>query len=162
VEDGRVRACVLLSCASAGLTTGSAEDFVDNGQMFTLLLIFGVLPHDIPTDRVDVIERNLVVNKDSGTDILEQYIWWDYETRLSKSGVTSAYFVRDWRSTKYVPEPVKHGDIWVQEWWDERSRTHRRIESKVLIDTYRFWDVEIANRNELPESHRRKLKGQKE
>lgn len=127
--------------------------------MIVLALLLAFLPSDhVVVDRVDVVEFNSFFNED-GKSVFNQFIWYDIETRFLPSGThpTTDYVVRDWRLEKDAPAPVKRGDRYVQEWFDAKTKTARRVESRVYVEIGSTYDREMIHRDRVPECKRRKL-----
>jgi len=149
--------------------------------MYTILLLLAINPPSQPTfDRVDRVELSHVYN-DSGALVLDQVIWHSWSVNDCR------YQVVDWRLLQgcrrhdqatadqwcrdnpegppYVAEwlgghatPHREGSYWVSDWFDEKTRTWRRVLADQMLETWTLGDPELAEREVLPEARRRKLR----
>jgi len=115
-------------------------------MLASLLLI--VLPSEPITLDVDIIEINHVINS-MGTEQLVQVIWWDWSVWHGE------YKVRDWRLMKDCVRPVMEYGRPVQRWHD--GERHMVVRGRAFRETWTPVDVEIKDREKLPECMRRKV-----
>lgn len=138
------------------------------------LILF--LPH-VVLDRVDVVELNHVICPTNGNEQGVYWIWWKWQT---VNGYAD-YYVVDWRRQVEVPRRDSDRKYWdqvpsrdqrgipssdiaipgdgAQEWYDTKTKTHRRVESFIFKETWTFYDLEERDAKRLPASQRAKLKG---
>ena len=116
-------------------------------------------------DQADVTEVNHYFDQ-NGKLVLEQVIWWEW------SDLESRYQVRDWRLLKSKavfrnrkltyfhpirrPQFDHRRDEYVMAWKD--GEQYRIVRSVSMRETWTFYDPEVADRERLPRSDRRKLK----
>ena len=111
--------------------------------MAWLLLL---LPAPVTIDRVDLCELQHQFCPQSGSETGTWYLYWELRE--------GEYRIRDWRTAATLPRPEKG----IQTFWDAKSKCNRRIESKVFIESWLFYDREVVDRNSWPEAKRRKLR----
>lgn len=117
------------------------------------LTLMALLSGRVYIDYVDIVELNHVICPTNGNEQGVYWVWWRWQT---VDGV-SDYYVADWRRQADVPRPTT-GTNCVQEFWDNKARVSRRIESCLFAESWTFYDRESEDRKRLPESRRRKLR----
>jgi hypothetical protein len=108
-----------------------------------------IIPLDAVVDRVDIAEINHVIDPETGNETAVYWVWWRWE----RHGTSEGYYVADWRLYAEVPQPTKG----IQQWYDKKSRCLRWVESRLTVESWLYYDVEVENRKLLPESKRRRL-----
>lgn len=111
----------------------------------TLALLLTLLLHSLDrvTDEVDVIERNVVCDWE-GRESLTQYIFWRMQTVSNDSD----YHVVDWRLAKdidAVPNKVKNR--FRLDWYDKKTKRHRRVVCRVYRERATLYDPEVHDRD---------------
>jgi hypothetical protein len=119
-----------------------------------VLLLLSMLPHAVAVDRVDVLELNNVYCQETGEDRLAQWIYWDHRTEWFASGKQTDLFVIAWRLSKDAPTPRRDGELWVQEWFDKKDGIFRRVESRDFWRRDLPYDIELRDRDRIPENRR--------
>jgi len=109
-------------------------------------------------DEVDVIEVNHVFDGE-GTETFVQAIFWRWR------GFEGHYRVVDWRTVRdgnvYPVRRWDRGGVWVSRWRDDRDRCWREVRAPLFRETWTVYDVEVADREFLPERYREGLSGKK-
>jgi len=114
------------------------------------LALLAFTPGPVAIDQVDIVELNHVICPTDGSEQGVYWVWWRWQ---SVDGLAD-YYVADWRRVTDVPRPTDG----VQEFWDGKAKRRRRVESRVSIETWCFYDRESEDRKRLPESRRKKFK----
>jgi hypothetical protein len=140
-----------------------------------LLLLIITEPHAI-IDYVDVVEINHKYS-DDGLLAFDQIIWYDWnydhydvvDWRMLKNvrGPIDEKVLRNYRAQpeKFEPPegewlgghavPIKDNGIWISRWYDKGKM--REVRAKYHRETWTLYDVDIMERENLPEEERRKL-----
>ena len=149
------------------------------------LIAFGTLPRDsVVAERVDRIEVNHVYDN-QGNLVIDQVIFWDWNTRKSRFEVVDWRLLRrvraeitdeqrrEWRRAvrKTTPPPVgtwrgghaypnvNHAQgTYISEWFDEKTELWRQVTAPIFLETWTDFDRELVERNLLPEKDRRRLR----
>lgn len=117
-----------------------------------LLSIATLLPPSVVvTERCDIVEVNHVYT-DTGSHTLSQVIWWEWCKDFDR------YNVIDWRMIEACGKPTQIGRKYVNEWYDNKTRSHLRVIAYIYKETWTLYDPEIKAREVYPEVRRRKLK----
>src|SRR5262245_48696402 len=106
-------------------------------------------------ETVDLVEINHF-HDDQGRPVFDQILFYEWCADQHR------YQVRDWRllkSTNQIPLPSARDGDFLSVWNDFKSRDKlRTTRAKVVRETWTQYDPELAEREFLPESKRRKLK----
>lgn len=109
---------------------------------------------NVTVDRVDLAEINHFYDE-QGRLVFDQIIYYDWSAEHSR------YNVRDWRlikSPSQIPKKKWDGDGYVSEWKDFKQRDGlRRVEVKMLRETWTQHDPELIEREFLPQEKRQSL-----
>jgi len=116
-----------------------------------VLVLFAFAPGSVAIDHVEIAELNHVICQFDGSEQGVFWVWWRWQT---VDGLAD-YYVADWRRLADAPRPTGGA----QEFWDAKAKLRRRVESRVSIETWCFYDRESEDRKRLPESRRKKLTG---
>jgi hypothetical protein len=143
-------------CPGRQLSSGRIPE--KGGVVVTALYSWAVLTAlclqpqpDVATDEVDLIEINHF-HDDQGRLVFDQVIFYDW------SPVHSRYLVRAWRLLK-TPAQVPRRDYGQQEFvtiWHDGD-VLRKVQAKVLRETWTQHDPELMAREYLPKERRREL-----
>jgi hypothetical protein len=101
---------------------------------------------------VDVIERNHVLHPAQDCEHIDQYIFWE----LAPERDGPAYRCVAWRLVKNCGHVSKHPNGYLL-CWSEDGRPIA-VWSATYWETWTVHDVELADRQQFPESQRRGLK----
>ena len=150
--------------------------------MHTLLLLLAMNPFGRPLlDFVDRVEVNSVFNCD-GSLVFDQVFFSDWNEDESRHDVVAWRILKDVRKhdaadairwnaehpdgPDYLPRfigghatPHREPCGWVSEWLDEKCGRWRRVVARECIWTSSDYDRELAEREIMPESDRRRLSG---
>lgn len=118
--------------------------------MIALLLAILPAPH-LPTDAVDVLERNSFYNE-QGQLVFIQLVGWDYQT----DGELHVRFWRMDKDTVLTPRYDHRLKLWSLTWTD--VETQRRVLAGSYFESWLQYDPETADRTHLPVERRRPLK----
>jgi hypothetical protein len=128
--------------------------------MLTLaLLIVAILPRDdAARETCDLIELNHFYDE-NGRLVFDQVIFYEWGVP-----VKDRYNVRSWRLVKHpaqLPQRDWSTNYYSALWQDGEQLRH--IYSRSYRETWTQYDVELAEREELPKEHRKELliRGQK-
>ena len=107
-------------------------------------ILLAILPHEPATitDRVDLIERNHVICLQTGTERLEQVIYWRWDERTNGRRVVA------WRMFRGPSRVVRIGDEIRESWEDGPVR--REIWARRYVETWTDVDPELIDRERLP------------
>ena len=107
-----------------------------------------------PVDDVDLAEVNHVFDE-KGQLVLDQIIFYDWSPREGR------FQVRDWRMLKHgsqIPLRNWRDRNFVAVWRDFKNRdVLRRVQARILRETWTRYDPEFIERDYLPENKRRAL-----
>lgn len=117
--------------------------------MLALSLLLLVLPWSaapIPVNAVDLVEINHYSPEDGAR--FRQVIWWEW------SSTTGQYRVVAWCFDANVFPHQTHFDTL----WFDRSGRPRHMRAAQAIETWSWYDPELADRARWPEHKRRRLR----
>lgn len=112
-----------------------------------LLLLCLITFNPTIVNNVDIIEINHYFGPDN-KEIIVQMIFWDWDWDLDN------FVVRDWRIHKFARPARQRGRYMVQ-WFDRKKP--RRVYANQCIETWTYFDPEVANREILPRHYRKGL-----
>ena len=113
-------------------------------MLVTLLL--ALLPPVTVFDSVDIIELNHVFCPTTGNETGVYFLYWELRD--------GEYVIRDWRSQGTIARPRDN----IQEFWDPKTKVNRRIEARLVTESWLWYDREVENRKVWPEAKRKKLR----
>jgi hypothetical protein len=144
-----------------------------------------MLPRDsVVAEQVDRIEVNHVFGG-NGALVIDQIIFWDWNARSSRFDVVDwrllksvRYEITDeqrlqwqrdggrrvpppvgnWRGGHAYPKMNHAKDIYVSEWFDERTELWREVTAPIFLETWTPYDRELVERTILPQKDRRRLR----
>jgi len=110
---------------------------------------------DAATDRVDLVEINHFYD-DQGRLVFDQIVYYEWSHEHGR------FHVRDWRllkSSTQIPLRNWREGGYVSEWNDFKQRDGlRRVEAKLIRETWTQYDPELIEREFLPQEKRRELR----
>lgn len=107
----------------------------------------------VTEDRVDAVEVNTIIDE-KGKPCFEQVIFWDFRI--------DGYRVIAWRLLPKAARPQPRNGKWVTEFWDDKTKRFRVVESRVAFESIGREDPEIVDRTKLHEMLRPGLTGERE
>ena len=110
--------------------------------------LLSLVPHGIPEDRVDLLERNAFYDE-AGKLVFVQWIGWLWNDTECRYDVAWWRFVVSGR-----PPPVRVGGEWLMI-WRERDGELVRVRAASFLESWTFYDREVINRSLLPTHERR-------
>lgn len=115
------------------------------------ILLIATIPLDIIVeDRTDLVELNHLYDE-AGKHVFDQVIWWEWRDGY--------YEVIDWRLVKcsrILPKRDYQRGGYTQQWTD--GCLLRRVRSQAYRETWTQYDVELVEREVVPQERRRMLR----
>lgn len=125
-------------------------------SMAVCLAAVWLSPQDeVATDQVDLVEINHFYDE-QGRLVFDQIVYYEWSHEHGR------FQVRDWRllkSSAQIPLRSWRDGVYVSEWNDFKQRDGlRRVEAKLIRETWTQYDPELVERGFLPQEKRRELR----